>query len=133
MSLARHWRLQDERYKLIGRECTSCGRKLFPSRDICPHCGSRDLKPYKFAGTGEIYSYSTIYHPPAGYEGFVPYTVALIRLDEGPLVTAQLTDADREGVEIGQRVEMVTRRLREYGPEGLIVYGYKFRPLLKDI
>jgi len=38
---------------------------------------------------------------------------------------------DREGVEIGQRVEMVTRRLREYGPEGLIVYGYKFRPVLK--
>jgi uncharacterized OB-fold protein len=29
-------------------------------------------------------------------------------------------------------VEMVTRRLREYGEDGLIVYGYKFRPLLKD-
>jgi uncharacterized OB-fold protein len=29
------------------------------------------------------------------------------------------------------RVEMVTRKLREDGSEGQIVYGYKFRPLLE--
>jgi len=25
-------------------------------------------------------------------------------------------------------VEMVTRKIREFGEEGVIVYGYKFRP-----
>jgi len=25
-------------------------------------------------------------------------------------------------------VEMVTRKIREESPEGLIIYGYKFRP-----
>jgi uncharacterized OB-fold protein len=29
-----------------------------------------------------------------GYEDQKPYTVALIKLDEGPMVTAQLTDVD---------------------------------------
>jgi len=27
-------------------------------------------------------------------------------------------------------VEMVTRKMREYGEDGVIVYGYKFRPVL---
>jgi uncharacterized OB-fold protein len=57
--------------------------------------------------------------------------VALIRLEEGPLVTAQLTDVAPEEVSIGQPVEMVTRKIREDGPDGLIVYGYKFRPRLQ--
>jgi uncharacterized OB-fold protein len=55
--------------------------------------------------------------------------VALIRLEEGPLVTAQLADIDPTEVEIGMPVEMVTRKLRSDGDErGIIVYGYKFRP-----
>ena len=54
----------------------------------------------------------------------------MIQLEEGPLVTAQLTDLDGQEVRIGLPVEMVTRKLREEGEEGQIVYGYKFRPLL---
>jgi hypothetical protein len=54
----------------------------------------------------------------------------LIKLEEGPLITAQLTDTDSEEVKIGMPVEMVTRKLRTQGEEGLIVYGYKFRPQL---
>jgi uncharacterized OB-fold protein len=59
-----------------------------------------------------------------------PYTVALIKLEEGPLITAQLTDVANDEVEIGLPVEMVTRKLRTQGEEGLIIYGYKFRPRL---
>jgi uncharacterized OB-fold protein len=48
------------------------------------------------------------------------------------MVTAQLTDVAPNDVKIGLRVEMVTRKLREDGEEGQIIYGYKFRPLLKQ-
>jgi uncharacterized OB-fold protein len=90
-------------------------------------------KEYAFSGRGEIYSYTTIYDPPAGYEEMVPYTVALVKLLEGPVVTAQLTDLGEQAVEIGMPVEMVTRRIREDGDErGMLVYGYKFRPLLRQ-
>jgi uncharacterized OB-fold protein len=55
--------------------------------------------------------------------------VALIKLEEGPVVTAQLTDLGDQPVQIGMPVEMVTRKLRSDGDErGLLVYGYKFRP-----
>jgi uncharacterized OB-fold protein len=59
-----------------------------------------------------------------------PYTIALVKLEEGALVTAQLTDVANEEVEIGMPVEMVTRKLSTQGEEGLIIYGYKFRPQL---
>jgi uncharacterized OB-fold protein len=113
---------------------------------------------FNFSGKGTVYSFTTLY-PECAPEGFVesaPYTIALVELEEGPLVTAQLTDlpvrkntktqyveglngemvlVEREAIEpdieIGDGVEMVTRRLREDGDErGLIVYGYKFRPVL---
>lgn len=84
------------------------------------------------SGHGEIFSFTTMYNVPHGYEDQKPYTVALIKLDEGPMVTAQLTDVDARDVRIGMRVEMVTRKLREEGEEGQIIYGYKFRPLLSE-
>jgi uncharacterized OB-fold protein len=56
--------------------------------------------------------------------------MALVELDEGPLVAAQLTDIEPGEIEIGLPVEMVTRRIREFGPQGYLVYGYRFRPRL---
>jgi uncharacterized protein len=85
----------------------------------------------KLSGLGEVYSFSTMYNAPKGFEDQKPYTVALIKMDDGPLLTAQLTDVDHDQVNIGMRVEMVTRKIREDGMEGQIVYGYKFRPLLE--
>ncbi|MFQ6015330.1 MAG: Zn-ribbon domain-containing OB-fold protein [Anaerolineae bacterium] len=130
MDIPRQWRLQDQRYRLIGSACRSCGTKSFPPRPVCPECGAREAEPYRFSGLGEVYSYSTVYQAPDGFEEYVPYTVALVRLDEGPLITAQLTDLEPDEVEIGMKVEMVTRKLQEYNEDGLIVYGYKFRPLM---
>ena len=132
MEIPRHWRLQKQRYGLTGEVCPHCDAKLFPPRDVCPECGQEAKTLYNFSGRGEVYSYTTVFDAPAGYEEVAPYTVALVKLDEGPLVTAQLTDMDDNKVEIGTPVEMVTRRLRTDGDErGLLVYGYKFRPVLE--
>ncbi len=83
------------------------------------------------SGLGEVYSFSTMYNAPKGFEEQKPYTVALVRMDDGPMITAQLTDVDHDQVSIGMRVEMVTRKIREDGSEGQIIYGYKFRPILE--
>jgi uncharacterized OB-fold protein len=132
MEIPRHWRLKNQRYKLVGEVCPHCTAKLFPPRDVCPECGGEAKTLYHFSGRGEVYSYTTVYDPPAGYEENAPYTVALIKLEEGPMVTAQLTDLGDEEIQIGTPVEMVTRRLRSDGDErGLLVYGYKFRPRLQ--
>jgi uncharacterized OB-fold protein len=133
MEVPRHWRLKRQRYSLIGEVCPHCDAKIFPPRDVCPECGLDAKTPYTFSGRGEIYSYTTITDAPAGYEQAAPYTVALVKLEEGPMVTAQLTDLGDEPIAIGTPVEMVTRKLREDdGNKGMIVYSYKFRPVLAD-
>jgi uncharacterized OB-fold protein len=132
MDIPRHWRLRKQRYSLVGEVCSHCDTKLFPPRDICPECGEEAKALYKFSGKGEVYSYTTVYEAPTGFEETSPYTVAMVRLEEGPLVTAQLTDLEDRKVEIGMPVEMVTRKLRSTADErGMLVYGYKFRPVLR--
>ncbi len=124
------WRLRNQRYRLEGEICDHCGGLIFPPRDICPECKQPAKTVQPLSGRGQVYTFSTVYSAPEGFEAYAPYTVALIRLEEGPMVTAQLTDVTPGEVEIGMPVEMVTRRLRTYGEEGPIVYGYKFRPRL---
>lgn len=129
MDIPRHWRLRKQRYGLVGEVCGHCDAKVFPPRDICPSCGEEAKTLYTFSGKGEVYSYTTVFDAPAGFEDSTPYTVAMIKLDEGPLVTAQLTDLENKQVEIGMPVEIVTRKLRSATDErGMLVYGYKFRP-----
>jgi uncharacterized OB-fold protein len=128
MTVPRNWRLQQQRYRLVGEVCEGCGARIFPPRDVCPECEAPAKTPFAFSGRGEVYSYSTVYHPPKGFEEFAPYTVALVKLEEGPMLTAQLTDVDATDVHIGMPVEMVTRRVQSCGNEGVIIYGYKFRP-----
>jgi uncharacterized OB-fold protein len=131
MEVPRYWRMKNQRYALVGEVCPHCDAKIFPPRDICPHCGQDAKTKFTFSGRGEVYSFTTISDAPAGYEENAPYTVALVKLNEGPVVTAQLTDLGAQPVEIGMPVEMVTRKIRSDGNErGILVYGYKFRPVL---
>jgi scaffold protein (connect acetoacetyl-CoA thiolase and HMG-CoA synthase) len=127
-NLARNWRLREQRYQLIGNSCLNCGTKFFPPRQVCTECRGTVFEPFQFSGDGELYSYTTLRQAPAGFEAQTPYLVGMIKLDEGPMVEAQLTDASSEDWAVGMRVEMVTRKLREEGDAGLILYGYKFRP-----
>jgi hypothetical protein len=130
MGIAINWRLRSQRLALVGEVCHTCGHKIFPPRDVCPQCAREAQQAHQFSGRGEVYSFTTVFNPPTGFEEYAPYTVALVKLEEGPLVTAQMTDVEPEQVAIGQKVEMVTRKLRDDGRQGVISYGYKFRPRL---
>ena len=131
MEIPRHWRLQKQRYGLMGEICPHCSAKIFPARDVCPECGGEAKEPFRFSGKGSIYSYTVMNNAPVGFENGLPYTIALVKLNEGPTVTAQLTDLGENKVEIGMPVQMVTRRIKEDGDErGMLIYGYKFRPVM---
>jgi uncharacterized OB-fold protein len=132
MDLAKHWRLRAARYRLEGQRHQTTGEVRFPA-ESATDVEAQEWEPYSLSGAGTIYSFSVVRQPPAGYEEQTPYILALVRLAEGPLITAQLTDCDPQDVMIDMPVEMTTRRLRDLGPDGLIVYGYKFRPRLVNI
>lgn len=130
MDIPRVWRLRPQRYRLVGTRCEDCGGLQFPPAKICPECRNQRLESYQFAGRGTVFSFSTVYSPLPRFEEMAPYVVALIDLEEGPRVAAQITDAEPTDIEIGMPVEMVIRKLSEEGKRGVITYAYKFRPVL---
>ncbi|MBU0532723.1 Zn-ribbon domain-containing OB-fold protein [Candidatus Micrarchaeota archaeon] len=122
------WRRIPERYKLIGVKCETCTTTYFPERPVCPKCRRKGkLVPIQFSGKGKVYSYTEISAPPEGFEDQIPYILAVIELDEGAKLTAQIVDANKEDVKIGVRVEKVFRVIQRDDPEGLIHYGFKFK------
>ena len=130
MELPRFHRLRGAFYRLEGSVCR-CGARFFPPRAVCRSCRSTDLSPSSFSGRGRLWSFTRVAQPPRGYESVAPYAVGMVRLDEGPLVTAQIADAEGVDLSVGMEVEMVTRKVRDAHENGLIVYGYKFRPALE--
>ena len=131
MQTPRFWREIDERYTLKGVQCGKCGQVLFPSRTLCPTCRHESvgkLAPHKLSGAGAVEAVTVVHAPPAGFELQAPYLLALVKLDEGPRVTAQVVDAKPDQVTVGTRVRAVFRRINEEGESGVIQYGYKFVP-----
>lgn len=122
-----------QRYALIGARCKSCGKIAFPPREKC-ECSSSEFEKAKLSGRGTIYTYTIISRgsaPPEFSEQqrlMGDFAVAIVELEEGPKIIAQLTDCKPTQVEIGMRVEAVFRRI--YEDEGIIRYGFKFKPIV---
>jgi uncharacterized OB-fold protein len=130
-NVARFWREIPQRYNLIGNKCGSCERIYFPPREACPYCRRKSIgkmMDLKLSGKGEIVSHTIIHVGPEDFDEQVPYPIAIIKLKEGPCITAQIVDCDINDVKIGMRVESTFRRIQEDGYVGAIYYGYKFKP-----
>ena len=126
--IVRGWRHIPQRYNLIGSKCTRCGEIYFPKRVMCPECRRKgQLENIKFSGKGKIHTYSIIHTPTEEFKSLSPYTVAIIELEEGAKITSQIVDCQKNEVKIGDDVELVFRKIKEEGDEGVISYGYKFK------
>ncbi len=127
--LSRIWRESDHRYRMVAHKCGNCSKVYFPPRDVCPDC-HRDsigkMKEMELSGNGSIFSFTVVHDVPPAFKRQRPYILALIKLDEGPVVTGQIVDTPSSEVEMGKRVHSVFRKIREDGASGIIQYGYKF-------
>lgn len=100
-----YWEALKER-KLLLKSCRACGKAHHYPRELCPHCHSDELDWIEAKGDGEIYSF-TVVHRPAGeaFAADIPYTVALVTLDEGPRMMTRIAEGG-SAVEIGRRVRV---------------------------
>lgn len=134
-AVPRFWREIPQRYNLIGNQCTVCNKIYFPPRESCPYCRRKSMgkmKDVKLSNKGKIVTYTIIYDAPENFEGQAPYPIAIIELDEGPRITAQIVDCKLNDVKIGMAVKAAFRKIQEDGYIGAIYYGYKFKPLEVD-
>ncbi len=126
------WRRQSEHVTPVSSHCTKCGETFIHERSVCPRCGSESLMTAPASTTGTIETWTDISDPPEEFQKNRPYIIGLIRLDDGARVSAQIVDVERSALASGLRVEAVTRKVYVQGPSGLIEYGTKYRPCIKD-
>jgi uncharacterized OB-fold protein len=86
------------------------------------------MKETLFSGNGEVVSYSWVYTPPKGFKSRIPYCLAIVELEEGPRLTSQIVAVEKGKVKINMPVEFAFRKISAEGEEGVITYGFKFRP-----
>ena len=124
MTSARVWREHGRRYRNEAARCDRCGAMHFPPRKVCD-CGSRELTPRTMADTGRIVTYTVIRTAPPGFVNLVPYIVAVLEMDDGARLMAQVADATPDEIEMGTRVRLEFRKITQQGQSGLVSYGHK--------
>lgn len=121
--LSQPWWDACKKQKLLIQQCGDCGHFQFYPRNVCTACGSTGLEWFQTSGKGRVRSYTIIRHPVSkAYADEVPYTIALVQLDEGPTLMSALTACDPDSIRIGQQLEVVFERWTEE------VTVPKFRP-----
>ena len=93
------------REELTVQLCGQCANKQHYPRALCHACGSKELSQVAVTGKGTIASFTVNRVPVSShYAQDVPYAVALVNLDEGVTMMANVTHCDPETLQIGQRV-----------------------------
>lgn len=87
------WDATRER-RLTVQRCGACGGAQLYPRILCIACHATDLRLEDAAGTGQVLSFSVVHRSPDPERYRPPYTVGLVRLTEGPVMTTVLVGRD---------------------------------------
>lgn len=94
-------------HRLVLSRCRGCGERQLPPRPICSRCLGREREWVTSSGRGRVFSWHRmhqIYHP--GFQAEVPYVVAVVELEDGGRMLANLVDCPAERLAIGLPVEI---------------------------
>lgn len=96
------------RGEVLYQECPACGhRQLYP-RALCTACAA-EPEWRQASGRGTVHTFTIIRQNWAEpFRDLVPYVVAIVELEEGPRMMANITDCPPEEVRIGMPVEAYT-------------------------
>ncbi len=95
-------------HKLLLQYFPSADHFQYPYSDRCYKDWSTDWEWRESAGDGEVYSWvrmHQLYHP--SWKAEIPYTLAVVQLDEGPRMHTNLVNVDGDDVCVGMRVKIV--------------------------
>ena len=95
--------------RLLGLECKSCGAITVPPKMVCRKCTSSELEIVQLKGTGDIKTFTTVNVAAEGREAEVPYTIVMVKLDEGPWIMGNLSGinpAEANMELVGKKVKM---------------------------
>jgi len=96
-----------KRRELMLYKCLNCGAYYNPPTH-CVSCDKPKMEWVRISGKGKVYTfvvYQMAYHPQ--WKDSIPYNVAWIELDEGPLMMSNIVGCRNEDIYIEMPVEVV--------------------------
>ncbi|MEW2630155.1 bifunctional MaoC family dehydratase N-terminal/OB-fold nucleic acid binding domain-containing protein [Streptomyces sp. NPDC048389] len=92
-------------HRLLIQRCEGCGTLRFPWLPGCGFCGSPDWDTVEASGSGSVFSYVVVHHPP--FPAFDPsFAVGLVELAEGVRIVSNVVGVPHDKVRIGMPVEL---------------------------
>ena len=108
-----------KRHELMLLRCVDCGQHRHPlvagESFMCPNCTSTKKPEWvKASGRGKVLTWTVvhrIFHPAFGEE--VPYVVAIVLLDEGARMVANLRGTKSADIKADMPVEVIFEELTD--------------------
>ena len=102
--------------RLLIQTCAACGKLRHYPRPVCDACYSMEVSWTQASGRGRVHSWTVAHHAfHPGFKPELPYILALVDLEEGVRMTAQLRGVTpgemRIGLPVAVAFERTTREL----------------------
>ena len=85
--------------KLMGSRCATCASLYVPPRPLCSNCFGETMEWVEMAGQARLRAFTVVHIATsamieAGYGRENPYCSGIVKLEEGPSISAQIVGVD---------------------------------------
>ena len=109
-----------ENGKITGTKCKVCGQVFFPPRADCFNCLSSDMEWFPVTGKGKLVTFSKLQYAPVGFEGDLPYSIALLDYGAYKVFGRIAADVPEGDIAVGMEMKAEANPL----PNGQINYVF---------
>ena len=93
------WWAATSEHRLVVQTCRHCDHAQHPPRAVCVSCSATDgLELTDASGRGTVDSWTVVHRAPRP-EVSIPYTIARVRLAEGPIVLTVIDGPDEPALD----------------------------------
>ncbi len=110
-----------EEGKVMGTQCKECGAIFFPPRADCYQCLSSDIEWFEITGTGKLITFSKLKYAPVGFDGDLPYSIAVIDYGDYKIFGRIASDIPDEEIKLRMEMKTVANKL----PNSQLNYVFK--------
>jgi len=101
-----------EEGRMMTTKCRKCGTIYFPPKMDCSVCGTSEVDWIEIDEPGELMAYSTVMYGPTGFENDVPYTIAVIKFQNGVQVFGRISkDIPVDSIKVRMKLKIVSIKL----------------------
>jgi len=110
-----------EQGKVMGTRCVECKMVFFPPRADCYKCFSSNMDWFEVSGKGKLEAYSKLKYAPVGFEGDLPYCIAVLDYGDYKVFGRIASHIPDEEIKLGMEMKTVANKL----PNGQLNYVFE--------